>query len=278
MQRWLSIIVVVGSGCTPAPVYLPGPVVLEAGLDVGAGTLSEARASLQIPVVLESDDDRREREQLQREVDPSLVVPYVRSGDLEISVEWRVQNLTDQPGDARIHLNGANQFFSYEPALVILSNDEDDPPAPPLLGDIPIAVGPRSEVRGEFREDELREAAIDLDQITRANVNPFRATLTPDRHKAGIDILTALTYDAQGEPQPQTATGVSIPAAAIAQLLRIDLVFRPNRQMKMWFSVRVRDLRGDLLHELAGDAFADPTAMAELEPLIPQSFTPAAPP
>ena len=228
-------------------------------------------------IVIETEDDLREREELQATLDPAVVVPYVRYGDLEVSVEWVIKNLTDTDGSARIHLNGANQFFAYDPRLVILSGEDDAPPSPPLLGDVPLAIPAHGELRGLFREDELREAAFDLDQITRANVNPFRATLVVDRHVGSFAQLAPLTYDDDGEPLPQAETGLVFPREAIAQLLRVDLVFRPDRHMVMEATVRVRDLRGDLLHELALDAFTDPEGAAELEPFMPGDFATAPP-
>jgi len=267
----------VAAACTNDPVYLPAPMQLEAGLDDGAGAITEARASVQIPIVLETEEDRLEREELQMTLDPAVVVPYVRLGDLEVSVEWVIKNLTGTDGNATIQLNGANQFFAYDPALVILSADDDAPPSPPLLGDIPLRIPANGELRGIFREDELREASIDLDQITRANINPFRAVLVTDKHNDGFAQLAPLMYDEDGEPLPQEETGLVFPREATAQLLRVDLVFRPDRHMVLEFTVRVRDVRGDLLHELAVDAFTDPEAMAELEPFMPAEFA-AAPP
>ena len=96
----------------------------------------------------------------------------------------------------------------------LLEDDEDDPPPPPLAGHIPIHVEPGRTVEGVFREDQLREAAIDLDQITRGNVNPFAAMLTPNRTADSFQPVTA--YD------PVTETGGSpdgpaVPVAAFRQ-------------------------------------------------------------
>ncbi len=260
-------------GCTNAPVYLPSPIQLEAGIDDGMGNLSEAKGSVQVPVVLETEEDRLEREALQMTVDPAVTVPYVRLGDLEVTVEWRIYNLTDQPGRATIQLNGANQFYEYDPTLVILSADDEAPPAPPLLGDIPLDIPANGQLQGIFREDELAEASLDLDEITRGNYNPFRATLVPERQKDGFEQLMPVTFNADGEPLPQDPTGIVFPKVAIPQLLRVDMVFRPDRHMVMEFSVRVRDVRGELIHDLAGDAFTDPMAMGELEPLMPMAYS-----
>ena len=82
------------------------------------------------------------------------------------------------PAQREIELNGANQFFAYDPSMLVLSNEREAPPTPGLQGDIPLDIPANGELSGLFREDQLREASIDLDQITRGNMNPFRATLT----------------------------------------------------------------------------------------------------
>jgi hypothetical protein len=277
-MRWVAAAsLLVAAACTNSPVYLPSPTQLEAGLDNGSGGRTEARASVQLPIVLETEEDRLEREELQMTLDPEVVVPYVRIGDLEVSVEWVIKNLTGTDGLATIQLNGANQFFSYDPSLIVLSSDDDTPPSPPLLGDVPLRIPANGELRGIFREDELREASFDLDQITRGNINPYRAVLVVDKHRDSFAQLAPLMFDEDGEPLPQQETGLVFPREAIAQLLRIDLVFRPDRHMVLEFTVRVRDVRGDLLHELALDAFTDPEAMAELEPFMPAEFSLAPP-
>lgn len=259
-------------GCTNEPVYLPSPTNLEGGLEDEMGNVVEARSSLQIPVVTESEEDRLEREELQATVDPAVMVPYVRVGDLAISVEWTIRNLTDMPGKATIQLNGANQFFAYDPALIMLGEaDNEEITAPGLAGDIPLEIGPNAEISGLFKEDELREASIDLDMITRGNVNPFRATIQTNKNILSFEQLTPLMFDEDGEPLPQEGTGLVFPDDAIPQIVRVDLVFKPDRHMVLEYTVRVRDVRHDLIHELGVDALE--AAPDELEPLAPAEFT-----
>lgn len=266
-----SLVVV---GCTNDPVYLPQPTTLEAGTDDGMMGITEAAAAIQVPVVLETDEDRMEREALQATLDPLFVVPYVRMGDLEISVEWTIRNLTDTPGNATIQLNGANQFFEYDPLNVLISMDDEAPPAPPLLGDIPLEIPASGELHGIFREDELREASIDLDQITRGNINPFRATLVVDRHKDGWEQLPPPVFDDEGNvaPPPPEYVAPVFPREVFPQMLCINIVFRPDRHMALDYTVRVRDVRRDTVHELGLAAFTDAEAMAELEPFAPAPY------
>ncbi|MDX2087702.1 MAG: hypothetical protein SFX73_07625 [Kofleriaceae bacterium] len=259
-------------GCTNEPVYLPSPTNLEGGMEDEMGNAVEARSSLQIPVVTETMEDRLEREEIQATVDPAVMVPYVRVGDLEISVEWTIRNLTDMPGKATIQLNGANQFFAYDPSLIVLGEaDNEEITAPGLAGDVPLDIGPNGELSGVFKEDELREASVDLDMVTRGNVNPYRATLQINKNTQSFEQLTPLMFDEDGEPLPQMGTGLVFPVDAIPQIVRVDLVFKPDRHMVLEYTVRVRDVRHDLIHELGVDALV--TAPGELEPLAPAEFT-----
>jgi hypothetical protein len=100
-------------------------------------------------------------------------VPYVVVGDLDVSIEWTARNLDPEPGQLRILVNGASPFFAYEPSLLVV-DPEEDPTPPPLLGDVPIDVPALGEVSGVFREDQLREASIDLELITRGQPQPVR--------------------------------------------------------------------------------------------------------
>lgn len=273
----VALIGLVLVGCTNDPIYLPSPQGLAAG-EPGMDGPSEARASIQIPVNIETMKDAADRGRRQALLGAAPVIPYVAIDDLEVSVEWLIKNNdAAMPGNALIQLNGANQFFAYDPTLVVLSADDEAPPSPGLAGDIPLDIPAGGTLSGVFREDELREASIDLDMITRANVNPFRATLVVDKNRTEIAEMSPLTYDADGEPLPQTPTGLVIPRQAIAQLLRVDLVFKPDRPMVLEYTVRVRDVRGEIVHELALAAFTDPVGMGELEPFAPAAFSVAPP-
>jgi hypothetical protein len=201
-------------------------------------------------------------------------VPYVKVGDLEVSIEWTITNLTDTDGQAQIQLNGANELFAYDPVPLAVGLDDDDPQPPGLDGDVPIHVPASGRVSGLFREDQLREASIDLDQITRGNVNPFRATLTVSKNIESFAQLTPQTYDENGEPLPQMETGVIYPREAIPQIVRIDLVFKPDREMEMLYTIRVRDRRG-IMHELLDTAVIE--APGELATFTPATYAPALP-
>src|SRR5205814_5014064 len=111
-------------------------------------------------------------------------------------------------------------------------------------------------VDGVFREDQLLEASIDLDQITRANVNPFRATLTVDKNDPSFQPLSPpmlMNPVCQQNPQDPTCqqqpVGNAVPRAAFAEVIEVDLVFKPDHHMVLDYTVRVRDHRG-IVHDM----------------------------
>lgn len=280
-MRYLPLLLL--AACSNDPVYVPcNPTIctnvdmnggVEAGQDDGmGGTVALVQTSLQLPIKLETMLDAQAR--ANRTAELMVDVPYVKVGDIEVSVEWKVTNLTDQEGEFAVQLNGANEFWAYDPVMAAVGLDEDDPQPPGLDGDVPIHIAANGSVSGLFREDQLREASIDLDQITRGNINPFRATLTISKNATQFAQLAPQTYDANGEPLPQDTTGVVYPREAFAQIVRVDLVFKPDRHMRLEYTVRVRDLRG-IVHELLDAAMLEEPD--ELTVFMPQTYVPPAP-
>lgn len=262
----LGAITALASGCANDPVYLPGAAVLEAG-DVDAdGMTVVATAQHVLPIRLEKSKEAAERAELAAEL--GVEVPYVKVGDIEVSVEWTITNLdTEMPGTAFVQLNGANEAFAYDPDLIVLGDPDEVPPAPGLEGDVPLNVEPGATIRGVFREDQLREASIDLDQITRANLHPFAATLQVHKNVELFQPMTPLMPDV--EDYEQMAVGDPIPRAAFRQMIRVDLVFKPDRPMVMEYTIRVRDVRG-IMHELLDAAVEE--APGELTAFAPADF------
>jgi len=261
------------AGCANDPLYLQAPMTIEAGVadPANMGMLTEGKASLVLPVKTETKADAAARAALAAKLTPTLV-PYVRLGDLELDVEWTIKNLDAQPGQAKIELNGANEYFSYDPSIIVLDpDDEEAPPTPGLGGDVPIDVPASGEVSGLFTEDQLREASIDLDQITRGNVNPFRAALTISKNVQSFQPMTLPVVNMAGQIT-QDPIGPAVPRQAFAQMLRIDLVFKPSGHMTLAFNVRVRDLRG-VLHDLLLSAVTQKPG--ELQPFMPMVYNPS---
>jgi hypothetical protein len=243
--------------CAPMGAAPADSCSFEAGVDDGTGNTAGA-GQLHLPVLPEAEwaaSDIAKRRELQAEIDrtnPGVVVPLVRLEHYDISVEWIVRNLEPSMGTFRVDLNGANELAAYDNSMIMRADDEDPPP-PPLAGDIPTTIGPmgtpEGTVSGVFREDQLREAAIDLDQISRANVNPFAAMLTINKNDDEFSERTPTVYDpTTGDTTGGEPTGVLIPEAAWRQLVRVDINFRPDRHMEIEFAVRLRVHR-PVIHE-----------------------------
>jgi hypothetical protein len=264
-MRNIPILVAVLAGCANDPVYLPGPLTLEAGTTDADGMTTEARAQHMLPIRLETSKEAELR--AMRTAELGVEVPYVKVGDIEVSVEFTIRNLDTVPGTATVQLNGANEAFAYDPRLVVLGDPREVPPAPGLDGDVPLHIDAGGTLSGLFREDQLREASIDLDQITRANLNPFAATLQVHKN---IELFQPLTPLMPGvEDYVQTPVGDPIPREAFRQIIRVDLVFKPDRPMQLDYTIRVRDTRG-IMHELLDAAVTE--APDELTQFMPADF------
>jgi hypothetical protein len=252
------------------PVYIQAPMAMEAGMPDPAnmGMLSEARASLQLPIKTETAADKAKRDARSTQLAP-IQVPYVKVGDLAIDVEWTIKNLDTMPGQALVELDGASEFFVYDPSMIVVTapDAEDPPKTPGLAGDIPISVPAGGTVSGLFTEDDLLEASIDLDQVTRGNVSPFFAAQTVSKNALSFQPMTVPTVNAAGDLS-QSPMGPPVPREAFASIVRIDLVFRPDRHMVLNFNVRVRDVRG-IMHDML--LAAKP---AELQMFAPMAYAP----
>jgi hypothetical protein len=233
------------------------------------GTLAEAKGSVHIPVKPEADwrqADRDRRVELMETVDDGIEVPIYRLEHYDISVDWIVTNLSDRESEFRVDLNGANETFTYDPSMIILDpTDDEAPPTPPLAGNIPINIAANGKISGTFREDQLVEAAIDLDQVSRGNINPFRASLTTTRHDDFFQPVTPYDYVTMTGGEP---AGPQVPSLAFRQLVRIDIVFKPSAHMAIDYTVRVRE-HVDVIHEEGLNA---PTG--EVEVLDPAPYIP----
>lgn len=276
MKRLLLLaIIVVPGACGTDPQYIQPPRGLEVGtgMEGDEGVVTE---TLALPFDLErlnSVEYQRDRQQLLTElnarVDPDVTedqLPLVRLDQLDVSIEWSIRNLSDQPGQARIRVNGGNQYYAYVPTAFVVDPEEDEEP-PPLLGNVPINVPAQGDVAGVYREDQLREAAVDLELITRGGLNPFAAMLNVHEDITSTADVPYVAYPPDQDPPP--APPPPLPIEAFGQLVQIEMTFQADQHMVLEYTVRVRD-PDDVLHdELLA---ADP---AELMVFMPAPFAPA---
>lgn len=246
----LTLCAVFASGCASDVRYVDPDLFVEVGIPDTDVFFATQQAVL--PIRLETPEEAMERTQLSAELG-GVVVPYVRLEDVAVSMEWTIRNLSDTDGTARVHVNGGNEQFYYVPANFVVDPEEDEEP-PPLMGDIPIVVPALGTHHGLFREDQVYEAALDLELITRGGINPFAAVL--EQH----DDVTE-TID--------PATGATVPREAFGHLVQYDVSLEADRHMVLEFTIRVRDRRG-ILHDMLLEAPAgEATAFAPVEFIPP---------
>ena len=274
MRKLLLLVPLVG--CANDPMYVPGPNTLEAGMMDSMGNMvAQAKSSLTLPIKTETTADATARATLATTL--MVAVPYVKIDDIAVEVEYTIKNLDSEAGQAKVELNGANELFSYDPTLFADPNPEDEAPPPPGLAansDIPIDIAANGEIDGLFTEDETKEASVDLDMITRGNVNEFAATITVgDKNRQSFQPMTPAMYDMDGNELPQSPMGPPIPRAAFPHIIRFDLVFTPDHHMVLDYNVRIRDLRGIV------DNKGVAAPMTELEPFtMIMTYMPTLPP
>lgn len=196
----------------------------------------------------------------------TMPVPWVAERDVALQVEWTLKNLEDKEIAARVTINGGNEFGDYDKTLYVdITAPAADQTAPPdLLGGgklFPMAAG---EIRnGVFREDELTEAGLDLEAITRypspgAGINaPFMVLV---RHSSASRIGLE-----------------AVPANDVTPaMVRMNILLEASGRAVFDYSVRVRE-KGDPRDKLA--TVGDPDLYVSTAAVLaaPAAPMPAAP-
>jgi hypothetical protein len=243
------------------PVYIqPDPLVMmvEPGaVDLEDGMLPAA-LTIQVPFLEETEAQREKRQALaDRFGVPLDIVPRARRADVELEVEWTIRNLEQQNGVASFFVLASNEFFRYDPTLFVIDPEEDEPP-PPLIGGEPIELGPGETKTGTLREDQLYEAAQDLDAISRGGVIPQYALIT--------------RWPTEDVPAENGMGGAlnGIPSELVPLLLQLDVSLSTNVPVELSFALRMRDRSDRIKVPLEeGDVVVPPSTTA---------FVPATPP
>jgi hypothetical protein len=252
LLAWGTFAVFVSAGCANDPRYIAPQEALEVNAGGGPGA---ATATIILPIRLEETDEIAEREQIAAELGVTAAdIPYVKVGDLDVSLEWSLRNLDDTDGIAFVDVNGGNEWFRFVPDLLIVDPDDpNEPPPPSLIQGIPLEVPASSTLGGVVREGQVYEGSVDLELITRGAYNPIAAVLQVNED------TTEFNHD---------ATGVAIPSHLFAGMVEFTLNFSADRHMVLEFALRVRDQRG-LLHD-----DLDQAAPEELTQFAPQDYVP----
>src|SRR5262249_19453534 len=172
------IIGLAAAACSDDPVYLQSvPPALAFVPNNDPDAVPPTPLDLAVPMALPSTDDDAKRMAIasQNGLQPDQV-PTLRRDDTDLELEWKLENSGTKDALATLAVNAANEFYRYDPSMIMVGEEQDAPP--PLMGGRPIMIAAGGSTTGVFREDELREAAQDLDAMSRAGYNYTRALIT----------------------------------------------------------------------------------------------------
>jgi hypothetical protein len=281
-MRRLVLLAIIATGCANDPQYVPCGATdkmdlctLDTANATGSGSNAGARGSIHVPVMPPDMDLMKTQMALQATMPADVMVPMYRLDQYDLSVEYTIHNLDAKDGQFKVQLNGANEMFAWDPSLIVPASNES-PPTPSLGGDIPTDIPANGSVDGEFREDQLLEAAIDLDQISRGNVNPFAATLIVNKNDTSFQPMSTQLPPPPGsnQPPPQTPLGSAVPRSAFRQFVRVDLVLKTlGPHLTMDFTLRVRPHVDKVIDPMGMDAPAAEITIYDPAPYMP-GYTP----
>jgi hypothetical protein len=285
MRRTLTVMAMAAgtcaAGCANDPQYVDcgsGDTMDSCLLDTqAAGSGGSVSGSLHVPVKPPDSDLMKTTTALQATMPTDVTVPIYRIDQYDLSVEYVLKNLDAMPTSAAIALNGANEAFAWQPSLIMPASDESPPP-PSLSGNIPMSIGANAEIDGEFTEDNLLEAAIDLDQITRGNINMYAATLIVNKNDQSFQPMSAVQPPPpdSDDPPAQTPVGSAVPRSAFRQIVRVDLTLIPDDpsiHLTLSFSLRLRPHIDNVIHDMGMNAPAGQITIFDPAPFVP-AYTP----
>jgi hypothetical protein len=231
------------------PSYYPAPAAVEIG---GMGMAGEPFATVELPFRPPASDEAEAlRDESQRR---GFSVPWLRTDKVNVSLLYTITNLGTAPAEARLEVDGASEFASYDvvalraAAALAAINNEDEIIVLPLLATTPVVIEPGAHVTGTLREDDFDEAALDLDAIGRFGATPAAVLVNSSKKSAaGLEML---------------------PAEHVRPTLyRVRAALLGTGHLRLQMVVRVRDEAGQLL--LTGGASFAPEPTAYTPPMMP---------
>lgn len=186
--------------------------------------------------------------------------PWVGAGEITAAIPWTLTNDSDAPITAWVLLDGATEFYDYDPISTYGAaggDEEDEIQYPSLVGFTPRQLAPNEVLRGEFREDDIREAIYDLDGITRYCAGP----------------LAVLNHRHEADP---IGTDVIPDDAPLASAVMLRVTLGASGPATLEYAVRIREAgdkvfdsaRDDARYETMPEPYALPGggAMAPMDP------------
>lgn len=227
----------------------PGAAMMGAG-GAGAGTPSfGAKGTIALRLRTSTAAEDRDRQALQQKLGYPVPLPQVREDRFHVEVRYTVTNLAAAAGTFTLHVDGANEFTRYDEGAVAaaFTAAKEDAQFFGLIEPTPQMLGPGEVYQGIVREDDLHEAALDLDAMGRF-MAPFQAVILnrSEVNPIGLGMLPA---------------GFVRPA-----LWEITLQVAATARMSCQFLVRVRDDDNRLWSSGANEFVPQP---ATFTPTIP---------
>jgi hypothetical protein len=242
-ERSLIIVAAVAAaaaaGCNE-PTWLQPPRALETKAQMGGG-FADDTMSYTIPLRRPSPDEQNVINDEQHALGLAKPVPWVGVRDLAVEIPATVTNLGDAPARAFFTFVGGNEFGNYDPALFVDPNQVDAVAPPPLLGNTPLDLPPHGSVEVLFREDQVAEAALDVEAIVRYPSMPPQST--------PFKVLNTHSYVSRVGLEGVPANDV------IPQLIVLRPRLSADGDVRASWGVRVRELSARLQAPSAGNLY-----------------------
>jgi hypothetical protein len=262
MRAGVLVLLLAAVGGCNNPVYLAQKSALETQPAAMGGGFAPATGLYVLPVRQPNATEQRELADEAQKRGLMMPVPWAATRDFDVEIQYSVKNLEDKPLKVFVTLDGGNEFGDYVPAMYIdpTVDVNDQTPPPHLMGGEPFDVPAGGTLDGVFREDELRESALDLEAITRY----------PD----GGDVL-ATPYRVLVRRSDVSDIGLgSIPPSDVTPAhVRYAFTVTADGHAQLDYSVRVRDHHGKLakagamnLYVSDADTLAPPVAPPTMMP------------
>jgi hypothetical protein len=226
------------------PTYLSEHRPLETMADpMGQGGYTPDTDLYVLPVRRPSQSERQGLVTEQQKLGLMMPVPWAGTRDFAVEMQYSLKNLDSQKVTAFFSANGGNEFGDYVPMNYIdpTVNVNDQTPPPNLMGGSPIVLQPNETYEGVFREDQIAEASLDLEAIT--------------RYPSMGDVM-GTPFEVIEHDSSASRIGLeSVPADDVTPLMvRYQLNLSSDGHVVCDYSVRVRELGHP------GNKLASPTA------------------
>jgi hypothetical protein len=158
------------------------------------------------------------------------MLPWLRADRVSMSLLYTITNLGDAQGTARLEVDGASEFASYDVGALraaaamaaMMGQEVDEEGLLALIRPTPVTLAPGEVHRGIVREDDFDEAALDLDAIARFGAVPAAVLINlSSQNPVGLEMIP--------------------PQHVRPALYQVNVRFTASQHMRLEFLLRVRD-------------------------------------